>query len=241
MTLTHMRAVYTALRAGLPLLNVTRAWPQAPVASPSCSFRLSSCALQADGTYRLRIQVLLRVQMQEEGDTCTALVLSALVPLGYQLLEAREELENETGFFLRAMDLQKAIAHPNNPEQTLQPLSLRVYLDTNTALELPAPFTLSTTPATRRAYGTSTLSFSGSTLPPFAPGRINPGSITVYCPWQAGHAGLEAVRQAFLTGGELLLDLVNQDKAPVSKRGMVTSFHVKPPGCEFVVLLREVT
>lgn len=240
MTLALMRAVYLALQNGMPDVNVTRAWPQTPVSSPSCSFRLLSFKRREDGSDLLSLQVVLRASLQEMCDTYSAQAVTALAALSYFLVDAADEQESVTGSFLRVLTLAAVINPRPDSSETIYPLVFRVYYDPQTALTLPSPVSLSITPARREAISTAPFSNYGFNQPVFAASRIMPTVLRLSCPWSPSNAAIEQVRNAFKYATDLKIDYRFRFADFVTNNALVTAFHASPLGVDFSLTLRSV-
>lgn len=240
MTLALMRAIYLALKNGMPDVNVTRAWPQTPVSTPSCSFRLHAYKRREDGSDLLTLQVVLRASMQEMCDAYSAQAVTALAALSYFLVDAADEQESVTGSFLRVLTLAAVINPRPDSAEAIYPLVFRVYYDPQTALTLPSPVTLSITPARREAISTALFSGYGFNQPAFAATRIMPGVLRLSCPWSPSNAAIEQVRNAFWYASDLKIDYRYRFADFVTNNALVTAFHASPLGVDFSLTLRSV-
>lgn len=240
MTLALMRAIYLALKNGMPDVNVTRAWPQTPVSTPSCSFRLHAYKRREDGSDLLTLQVVLRASMQEMCDAYSAQAVTALAALSYFLVDAADEQESVTGSFLRVLTLAAVINPRPDSAEAIYPLVFRVYYDPQTALTLPSPVTLSITPARREAISTALFSGYGFNQPAFAATRIMPGVLRLSCPWLPSNAAIEQVRNAFWYASDLKIDYRYRFADFVTNNALVTAFHASPLGVDFSLTLRSV-
>jgi hypothetical protein len=236
MTKDIMRSVYLALKNGLTC-PVTRAWPQNPSSLPGCTFRLSSWERRPDGSAQISFLVVLRVQTPETHDTLTVSAQSAMLAIGYDLTSAVDDLEADTGFFLRSLvftGLQVAPAPPPSAS-----VSMRFSVHNGSAyLALPEPTEITFSPAAREPIVTATFSQNG-TLPVFAWSDLKPGALTVIAPYVFGNAAVPVLKAAFLAGSDILFRFSYLGSDVSTSNGLVTAFHASVLGTKLQITHRD--
>lgn len=196
-----MRSVYLALKNGLTC-PVTRAWPQNPPALPGCTFRLSSWERRSDGSARIAFHVVFRVSSPEYHDNYTVAAQAAMLAIGYDLTEAMDDIEPETGFFIRSVVFTGLQVAPAPPPAASVSMRFSVH-NGSTYLALPEPTEITFSPAAREPIITATFSQNG-TLPVFAFSDVKPGALTVFAPYVYGNTAVPVLKAAFLAGSDIL-------------------------------------
>lgn len=238
MNLATMQSVYQALQNGLEI-PVSRSWPQTPPALPGCTFHLGSWTRQPDGSARVSFRVLLRTELQEQGDVYTAQAVPAMLALGFVLESAEDSFESETGVFVRDLSFMGLEAAPLKPPDASPDFHAAVYGGGEWhSLPEPASFTLK--PATRGLIAPQTPGFDAAMLPYFSLERIKPATLVINAPFQTDLRALDYLRLAFRIGNEITLRVSYRlPESPQTLLGVLTAFHASALGIYLEIAIRN--
>lgn len=185
-----MTSVYTALSAGVSCA-VSRAWPQRDPLLPSLTFRLRSWSRSPDGSALAVLAVLIRAQSPGACDEFFAQAEGALTPLGFLLTAASDEVEEDTGFFLKDLDFSVTLGGTSAPVSA--PLALSV-APVSAFLPVGGLNTVAVKPASRTLVPVSALSQAAV---PFSPGPATLETLTASGEWLPADVGQNALIAAF--------------------------------------------
>lgn len=238
MNLAVMQSVYQALKNGLEI-PVSRSWPQTPPALPGCTFHLGSWVRQADGSARVSFKVLLRTELQEQGDVYTDQAVPAMLALGYVLEAAEDSFESETGVFVRDLSFMGLEAAPLKPPDASPDFHAAV-LGAGEWHSLPEPASFTLKPASRGLIAPQTADFDAQALPYFSLERIRPAVLVITAPYQPDLPALDYLRPAFRIGNEIALRVSYRlPQNPETLLGVLTAFHASALGIYLELAVRN--
>lgn len=188
--LSLMTSVYEALRAGVAC-SVTRAWPQRQPLTPSLSFRLADFRHQPDGSDLAEFEVFIRCVSPEQGDTLAGQAQAAFAALLFNLAAASDEIEEETGVFLKRLRFRAELLTAQ-----VAPLLLRVNIVANPYI-VGGQLAFDIVPDSRQLLKNDLVS---APYFRFVPGALVPGGLVVRGDYLASDGGQLFVKNAFLEG-----------------------------------------
>lgn len=238
-TLANLRSIYLALKNAVDI-NVSRAWPQGNPQLPAITYALKSWQVQADNNAICTIQVQIRSQIQEEGDTYTEQVQAAMLGQGFSLSFAQDGQEHMSGFFLRTLQFTRRYAIPADPGG--ESITFRVWDEgISNYRDLPSTplLRLQMQPATRQAVPSDSFEQLGTNLAPIYGGSINPGRLILRSSHAPGNLGANLIGNAFWAASELrfLYTLPGVDPSQV-QYGQVVAWYNNPLGLYAEIALR---
>lgn len=185
--LSLMTSVYNALVSGVAC-TVTRAWPQRPPLTPSLAFRLADFRHQTDGSDLAEFEVFIRCVSPEQGDTLADQAVSVFLSLLFNLSAASDEIEEETGVFLKRLRFKAELLTAQ-----VAPLILRVNI-VSTPYIVGGQLIYELTPDARRLLDNNAISAPAVR---FVPGGLVPGGLTVRGDYLPADNGQIYVKNAF--------------------------------------------
>lgn len=211
--LSLMTSVYNALVAGVSC-TVSRAWPQRLPLAPSLAFRLADFRHQADGSDLAEFEVFIRCVSPEQGDILADQAVSVFRSLQFNLSAASDEIEEETGVFLKRLRFKAELLTAQ-----VAPLTLRVNIVTAPYI-VGGQLIYELAPDTRRLLDNRAISAPAVR---FVPGGLVPGGLTVRGDYLPADNGQLYVKNAFLNAALV--------KASLSRAAFILPFDAYVTEC----------
>ena len=224
--LSLMTSVYNALRAHLAC-TVTRAFPKWQPVTPSLSFRLADFSHQLDGSDIAAFEVFIRCVSPEQGDVLANQAQAAFASLQFNLSAASDEIEEETGVFLKRLRFSTIVLVEEVEDvQVAQvaPLLLRVNIDVN-ALLVGGQLTFEIITDSRKLIDNNAISHPNFR---YSPGGFVPGGLVVKGDYVAANPGQLHIKNSFLAGSSV--------KASLSRASFILPFNAWVTECSHTPL-----